>query len=282
MPEAAATSAQIHLQVSPEDFAAYWNAAQAIAGIQLAVGANSPFLFGKRLVPESRVPLFEQATDTRSEELKAQGVRPRVWFGERWITSIFDLFEENSRYFAALLPVVGDEDPAAVLDAGGIPELAELQLHNGTIYRWNLMANTAFFAGLVRALAEQDRPVWSQLSYRAATANFAAGVRSGIEAEVEWPGLGQVRARDLVLRKLLPLAAEGLRRWEVDSSEADRYLQIIERRCLDAVNGASWQTAAVARREAAGDDRSTALRGMLGRYRELMTAGEPVHLWPDD
>jgi hypothetical protein len=146
----------------------------------------------------------------------------------------------------------------------------------------DLMANTAFFAGLVRALAEQDRPVWSQLSYRAATANFAAGVRSGIEAEVEWPGLGQVRARDLVLRKLLPLAAEGLRRWEVDSSDADRYLEIIERRCLGAVNGASWQTAAVARREAAGDDRSTALRGMLGRYRELMTAGEPVHLWPDD
>ncbi|MEU9843831.1 SseB family protein, partial [Actinomadura sp. NPDC048032] len=30
---------------------------------------------------------------------KSQGVRPRVWFGERWITSVFDLFEENTRYF---------------------------------------------------------------------------------------------------------------------------------------------------------------------------------------
>ena len=27
------------------------------------------------------------------------GSAVRVWFGERWITSIFDLFEENVRYF---------------------------------------------------------------------------------------------------------------------------------------------------------------------------------------
>ena len=109
---------QLHQLVHPERFAAHWNAAQAIAGVQLAVGANSPFFFGKELWRETRIALFEQATDTRPEELKAQGVRPRVWFGERWITSIFDLFEENVRYFPALLPVVSDEDPIAVLESG--------------------------------------------------------------------------------------------------------------------------------------------------------------------
>ena len=97
----------------PDQFAAYWNASQAIAAVQLAVGANSPYLLGKELWRETRIPLFEQATDTRSEELKAQGVRPRVWFGERWITSVFDLFEENVRYFPALLPISDDEDPLA-------------------------------------------------------------------------------------------------------------------------------------------------------------------------
>ena len=125
------------MQTSPEQFAAYWNASQAIAAIQLALGANSPYLLGKELWRETRIPLFEQATDTRSEELKAQGVRPRVWFGERWINSIFDLFEENVRYFPALLPITEDEDPLEVLEAGGTPQLAELRLHNGTIYRWN-------------------------------------------------------------------------------------------------------------------------------------------------
>ena len=72
--------------------------------------------------------LFQQATDTRPAELQAQGVRPRVWFGERWITSVFDLFEENARYFPAMLPEVDDEDPQAAFDAGRTPKLAEMRL----------------------------------------------------------------------------------------------------------------------------------------------------------
>ncbi|MGZ6674285.1 MAG: glutamate--cysteine ligase, partial [Solirubrobacteraceae bacterium] len=177
-PEAACTSVQLHRQVEPDAFAAHWNAAQAIAGVQVAVAANAPFFFGKELWRETRIALFEQATDTRPDELKAQGVRPRVWFGERWITSIFDLFEENVRYFPALLPVCEDEDPVETLTRGDIPELPELRLHNGTIYRWNrpiydvvrgrphlrvenrilpagptvvdILANAAFYYGLVQ------------------------------------------------------------------------------------------------------------------------------------
>jgi gamma-glutamyl:cysteine ligase YbdK (ATP-grasp superfamily) len=307
MPEAACTSTQVHLQVSPEQFAAYWNGAQAIAGVQVALGANSPFLFGRHLVAESRIPLFEQSTDTRSAELKEQGVRPRVWFGERWITSIFDLFEENSRYFPALLPISSDEDPTAVLDGGGVPRLEELRLHNGTIYRWNrpvydisgdqphlrvenrvlpagptvvdTMANAAFFAGLVRALADDERPVWSQMSFSAANENFTTGVRDGIQAELYWPRVGQVPVTELVLRKLLPLAAEGLAQWEVEGSEIDHYLRIIEGRCVRAANGATWQTAEVSRREAAGESRDDALRGMFASYLDHMHSNEPAHTW---
>src|SRR4051794_19760817 len=36
--ESACTSVQFHLQVAPEDFAMHWNASQAIAGVQVAVG----------------------------------------------------------------------------------------------------------------------------------------------------------------------------------------------------------------------------------------------------
>ena len=136
-PESACTSMQLHVQVSPDDFAASWNAAQVLAGPQLALGANSPYFFGHQLWSETRIELFAQSTDTRPDELKTQGVRPRVWFGERWITSIFDLFEENVRYFPSLLPEVSDEDPVAELEAGRTPHLAELRLHNGTVYRWN-------------------------------------------------------------------------------------------------------------------------------------------------
>jgi hypothetical protein len=308
-PEAACTSVQLHQQIDPGGFPAWWNAAQAIAGVQLAVGANSPFLFGRDLHAETRIVLFEQATDTRSEELKNQGVRPRVWFGERWITSIFDLFDENTRYFPALLPVVGDEDPFAVLDAGGVPQLRELRLHNGTVYRWNrpvydvaggaahvrvenrvlpagptvadVLANAALFHGLVRALAEEARPVWSRLSFAAAAENFHAGARDGLDAQLFWPGAGEVPATELVLRRLLPLAHEGLTRWGVDAADRDRLLGIVEGRCLAHRNGATWQRDMVAALEARGRDRATALREMTVRYRELMHANAPVHEWPE-
>src|SRR5690606_3890573 len=65
-PESACTSVQLHLQVAPRDFADHWNAAQLLAGPQLALGANSPYLFGTRLWAETRTELFMQATDTRS------------------------------------------------------------------------------------------------------------------------------------------------------------------------------------------------------------------------
>src|SRR5579863_5698753 len=233
-PEAACTSVQLHTQVSPDAFANYWNAAQAIAGVQVALGANSPFLFGKRLWQETRITLFEQATDTRPVELQQQGVRPRVWFGDRWITSVFDLFEENIRYFPALLPICEDEDPLAELDRGTAPQLAEMSLHNGTIYRWNrpvyavvdgkphlrvenrvlpagpsvadVMANAAFYYGLVRYLAEHQRPVWSQMSFTTAAENLYAAARHGLEAQLYWPGFGEAPVAELVLRRLLPLA----------------------------------------------------------------------------
>ena len=308
-PEAACTSVQLHQMVDPEKFATHWNAAQAIAGVQLAVGANSPFFFARELWRETRIALFEQATDTRPEELKAQGVRPRVWFGERWITSIFDLFEENVTYFPALLPVCEPEDPAEVLDAGGVPSLAELKLHNGTVYRWNrpiydvsrgkphlrvenrvlpagptvvdTLANTAFYYGLIRMLADEDRPIWSRMSFSAAEENFHRGARDGIEASVFWPGLGEVPASELVLRRLLPLAHEGLTRWGIDSDDRDRLLGIVEQRCTKQRNGATWQAETFHRLyDDKGLDRADALREMTVRYRDLMHANEPVHDWP--
>ena len=122
-PESACTSMQLLLQVRPHEFAAYWNAAQVVAGAQLALGANSPYFMGHELWAETRVELFTQAADTRPEELRNQGVRPRVFFGDRWITSIFDLFEENTRYFPALLPELDAEDPQEAFDAGRAPSL---------------------------------------------------------------------------------------------------------------------------------------------------------------
>jgi gamma-glutamyl:cysteine ligase YbdK (ATP-grasp superfamily) len=308
MPEAACTSVQFHLQVSPESFSSYWNSAQAVAGIQVALAANSPFLFGRELWRETRIPLFEQVTDTRPEELKQQGVRPRVWFGERWITSVFDLFEENLRYFPALLPLREDEDPEAALDSGEAPQLAELTLHNGTVYRWNrpvyavadgrphlrvenrvlpagptvadILANAAFYYGIVRALADTERPVWTRMSFAAAAENLLEGAKHGIDARVYWPGVGETPVSELVLRRLLPQAWEGLRQWGVATADADRMLGIIEQRCLSGRTGATWQVEMVHRLDRGQFDRRTALSRMTQGYIERMATNQPVHAWP--
>ncbi|MER0246462.1 glutamate--cysteine ligase [Streptomyces sp. HSW2009] len=313
-PEAACTSVQLHLQVTPRRFADVWNAAQAVAAVQIAVGANSPFLFGRELWRESRPPLFVQSTDTRSPELSAQGVRPRTWFGERWIDSAQDLFEENLRYFPPLLPISSDEDPMKVLDDGGAPHLSELTLHNGTIYRWNrpvyavsdgvphlrvenrvlpagptvadVIANTAFYYGLVRALCEQPRPVWTRLPFAMAAENFDVACRDGIEARLHWPrpGRGPSVARTpavrLVLEELLPLAAAGLDAWGVEPTDRDRYLGVIAERCRRRTNGASWQSDTYHHTLATGRAREAARAAMTRRYCTLMRTGEPVHTWP--
>lgn len=308
-PESACTSMQLHLQVSPGEFAQNWNAAQVLAGPQLALAANSPFFFGHQLWAETRIELFAQATDTRPHELKAQGGRPRVWFGERWITSIFDLFEENVRHFPSLLPELSDEDPVAELAAGRTPTLPELRLHNGTVYRWNrpvydvvdgrphlrvenrvlpagptvvdMLANSAFYYGALRALSDEERPIWTELDFAAAEQNFLTAARHGMAARLYWPGLGEVTPAELVLGELLPLADEGLQRWGVAAEVRDRFLGVIEGRAKTGRNGATWQVTTVHALEQRGLARPAALAEMLRLYCERMHANEPVHTWDD-
>ncbi len=308
MMEAASTSMQLHLQVAPDDFARYWNAAQAIACVQLAVGCNSPFFLGKQLWRETRIALLEQSIDTRPQELRAQGVRPRVWFGERWIVGALDLFEENIRYFPPLLPLLDDEDPLESLEQGEVPHLGELTLHNGTIYRWNrpvyavaggkphlrvenrvlpagpsvvdAVANAALYYGLARSVADLDPPISQRLSFSAAMHNFFAAARKGLDAPLNWPGVGALPGDQLLLRHLLPLAHEGLKLWDVDPDDRDRYLDVIERRCVTQQTGATWQIATFRRLVERGLARDDALLEMTRRYVEHMHDNQPVHTWP--
>lgn len=309
--EAACTALQLHLQVDPEDSARYWNAAQALSGPLVAVAANSPFFLGRQLHHETRIELFRQAVDTRSDELVRQGVRPRVWFGEAWLRrSVLELFEENVRHFSPLLPICGDEDPEAVLAAGGVPALEELTLHNGTIYRWNRpvygvvqgighvrienrvlpagpsivdsVANGALYYGLLSALANARQPVWEEMSFEVAARNFHTAARHGLGARLHWPGIGdRVPVRELLRRHLIPLARQGLRDWAVDQADADSYLDIIDARAATGQNGATWQIATHrALVECRGLSRAEAARELVRGYTACSRDGAPVHTWP--
>ena len=309
-PEAACTSLQLHLQVNPESFANYWNAAQAAAAVQVALGANSPFLFGRQLWHETRITLFEQATDTRPDELKEQGVRPRVWFGERWITSVFDLFEENLRFFPALLPICEDEDPLAVLDGGACPHLAEMSLHNGTVYRWNRpiyavvegrphlrVENRVLPAGPSRRRRGSERCLLLRAgahARRGAAADLDARWRSRPPARTctrrpaaAWtrtctgPGSAKYRWPNWCCAACC--------RWPARASAAGASTQSTQTGCLASLSSAASPARPAppgrsqrSRRsqDAAGLRLLDALRQMTERYIDHMHTNEPVHTWP--
>ncbi len=287
--EAAATSVQLHLQVSPEGFGRTWNAAQAASAAQVAVGCNSPFFLGKELWRETRIALFEQTIDTRTEELTAQGVRPRVWFGERWIDSITDLFDENVTYFPALLPLLDDEDPDD--DAGARATSRTCASSRSTTARST--AGTApsttspaasptcgWRTGCCRPDRRSSTPsptppsttAWSARwprtttrssdSCRSRRRRTTSARRRGTASTrcCSGPGVGVVPASELVLRTLLPLAHRGLDAWQVDRRDRDHYLGIIEQRCLTRMTGAAWQVEDVPARCSTGATSTAARR----------------------
>jgi hypothetical protein len=143
-----------------------------------------------------------------------------------------------------------------------------------------MMANSAFYYGLLRTISEEERPLWTKMSFVAAQDNFTEAARNGMSARLYWPGLGEVTPDELVLRHLLPMADEGLRRWRVAAEVRDRYLGVIEGRAKTGRNGAAWQVETVNALQARGLARPAALAEMLRLYCDLMHSNSPVHTWP--
>ncbi|WP_220183352.1 glutamate--cysteine ligase [Sphaerisporangium album] len=301
--ESANTSWQIHLRTPPGDFARVYNAAQLAIGPVLAVSGNSPSFLGRDLWEETRIALFEASADDRDME-RPWRVDGRVSFGSGWLQGgAEELFEQSVREYEPVMPVMDEEDPLEAVRAGGLPRLAELRLHQGTVWQWNrpvydpadgghlrvelralpagptcadMVANAAFLLGLVAASAAA--PGWIDgFPFADAYRNFYRAARAGLSAELAWPGRAEpVPAAELVL-DLLPVAREGLVAAGVDGGEADERLAVVRERVRTGRTGAAWQRRALA---ALGDEPG-ARAAMLARYQELAFTEEPVHTWPD-
>jgi len=307
MLEGCNTSFQTHFQVSPEEFPRYYNIAQVVAAPCLAAATNSPILFGKRLWRETRIALFQQAVDTRSSNLYLREMRPRVHFGSDWVDeSVLEIFKEDISRFRVLLTTELDEQPLNVLEEGGVPNLMALQLHNGTVYRWNRacygitdgkphlrienrvlpsgptvideIANAVFWYGLVAGLAEEYEDVSREMEFDEARHNFVAAARNGLASQFVWLDGSKRPAHELILDTLLPRAESGLKASEISDADIDRYLGIIQDRVETQQTGAQWQLDSLARMKDVGSraERLGALtRGMVERQRD----GAPVHEW---
>lgn len=288
MLEAAATSFQIHLKVAPEQAARLYNASKILSAPLVAVAANSPYLFGRELWHETRIPLFEQAVSVGGPVLNE-----RVNFGFRYAKdSIVETFEANLARYPILLPQLTDTPPEA---------LAHLRLHNGTIWRWNrpligfeedgtphlriehrvmpagptipdAIANAALYYGAANSLINETEPPEKHLPFEVARENFYAAARLGLEAQIPWLDGKTLPISRILTEDLLPRARSGLAAFGIPSEEAARWLDIIAARIATGQNGTVWQLRWT---ETHGSD----ARRLTNAYLERQDSDEPVHSW---
>ncbi|MBI5924759.1 MAG: glutamate--cysteine ligase [Aquabacterium sp.] len=289
MLEAATTSFQIHLQVPADQIVRHMNASMVLSAPLTALSANSPFLFGHRLWHETRIPLFEQSVDCGSD-VQAHG--QRVSFGDAYLgEDPTSYFTDNAAQFPVLLPICSDTPPEA---------FAHLRLHNGTVWRWNrlligfddarqphlrieqrvmpagpsvidMIANAAFYYGVVHMLAANPTAPETSLPFATAKANFYRAAQDGLDAPLTWLD-GRTRSATDILIDLLPMAREGLQQQGIDGRDIDRYLDVLAVRLRTRRNGAAWQLAHHAQY---GD-----LFKLTADYLEHQRSGMPVHEWP--
>jgi gamma-glutamyl:cysteine ligase YbdK (ATP-grasp superfamily) len=293
MLESAATSFQLHTQINQRQAVRYYNASLILSAPMVALCANSPYLFGKDLWDETRIPLFEQAVALGGYDAAAFGPIRRVTFGSGYAReSLFECFRENLEHYPVLLPVNLDDRRTS---------LPHLRLHNGTIWRWNrpllgfddagmphlriehrvipsgpttldAVANAAFYYGAATALVNLPMaPEWS-LQFDKARDNFYRAAQLGLRAQLHWLDDKVHPASELLLQVLLPLASEGLALLGVAGSDSKEYLEIIRQRLQTGTNGAGWQRAFVNKH---GRD----MQALTAAYFQQQHSGRPVHEW---
>lgn len=306
--EACNTSFQVHLQVTPDTFAPLYNIAQAITGPILAISANSPLVFGKRLWHESRIALFQQALDVRTTQDHMRQPEPRVSFGTDWLNeSIMEIYKEDISRFRVLLGADVEENSLETVGRKEIPKLKALQVHNGTVYRWNRpcygisdngmphlrienrvipagptvldqVANSAFWLGTMIGMANKFKDIREHMSFADAKDNFVKAAQFGIDTQFTWFNNEKISCCDLILNELLPIAAEGLRSRGIVEEDIERYLGVIEARAKAKQNGARWLLKSFTQlnTEVNQDEGLTVITSAM--IKNQMTE-KPVHTW---
>ena len=269
--EGANTSFQVHYRVNPEDYADSFNAIQLMTPLALALAANSPTLFGHSLWHETRIPLFKQSIDTRQVDRYSWNEPARVSFGQGWARrGARELFREVVRIYPPLLPICAPQSPAQEIAAGRTPSLAELRLHQSTVWLWNrpiyddadggmlriemralpagptavdMVANAAFLIGLAEGIRPQLSELLPALPFAMAEYNFYRAAQYGLDARLVWPELGQSGYREQSIlrlsRRCCQWPREGLAHLGISSDESARYLRVIETRLARRQTGCS-------------------------------------------
>ena len=308
--EGANTSLQLHLRVSPSEFAPLYNLAQLVTPIAVAVAANSPIFVGHQLWDETRIALFKQAIDYRPPHDKDWSQPARVSYGNGWVRKgAYELFAEAVGLFPPLLPFISEQHPMECHQRGELPALEELRLHQGTVWRWNravydpasgghlrielralpsgptpidMAANAAFLIGMMLGLRSEAEHLLPLFPFDYTHRNFYRAAQTGLDAILLWPSSSPPSPSEIPLRdlaaSLLPCAKRGLLHAGVAEQEADRFLGVIHQRLETGLNGAKWQRLMLTQFEQRMS-RTEALVATLERYLTFSQQGLPVTEW---
>lgn len=308
--EACNTSFQVHLQVSPKEFVKMYNIAQALAGPMIAISANSPLVFGRRLWHETRIALFQQSLDTRTTSDHMRERLPRVNFGSGWLQGdITQIYKEDISRFRVLLAGAIEEDSLQMIQDGQVPKLRALQIHNSTVYRWNrpcygispngkphlrienrvmpagptpvdAAANAAFWLGAMIGMGLHYEDITKKMDFVDARDNFLKAAKFGIDTTFTWFKDTKITANELILKYLLPLAKEGLKHRKVKAADIGKYLGIIEARAKEHKTGARWALRAFTtlKKEVTNDEAITCITAAMIKNQKN---NQPVHTWKE-
>ncbi|MAO65534.1 MAG: CBS domain-containing protein [Balneola sp.] len=305
--EACNTGFQVHLQVKPSEFVNRYNVAQAVTAPVLACAVNSPILFGKRLWAETRVALFHQSVDTRQVGEHLRDSSPRVTFGNQWLeNSILDIYKEDISRYRVMLSAEIEEEVEQLMKEGKAPQLMALNVHNSSVYRWNRpcygvsngkphlrienrvfpsgptvvdeVANAAFWLGLLNGFEDEYADITQEMEFDNARMNFFAASKLGLDTKFNWAGDRKVSAVELIKDELLPIAKNGLQKADINSSDIDTYLGVIEDRVDSAQTGAYWMVKSYGNLIKEGN-REQALSAITNAMIKNQNKGEPAHKW---
>ena len=305
--ESCNTSFQVHYQVGADEFAEKYNWAQAIAGPILASSTNSPMLMGKRLWRETRIALFQQSTDTRAIHELMREQEARVLFGKGWVDkSVIEIFKEDVARYRPLISDIIEEDSMETLSSGGVPSLRALRLHNGTVYKWNRacygitdgkphlrienrvfpsgptvldeMANTAFWLGCMHGMPDKYKGIWKKVDFDLAKTNFHQSAKLGMGTMYRWIDGNIYSAQDLLLKELIPIAEDGLKKAKINKKDINRYLDVIRDRVESGMSGSQWALDSFAQLKKKGTV-AEAMVAITAATAKRQKKNTPVHKW---
>lgn len=289
MPAALATSFQYHFKVPISEAVRALNINYIISAPLIALSSNSPYVCGKELWEESRVPLFEQSVNG----ITGQRAK-RAFFGRGYINKSFtEYFVNNTAEFDTLIPVWKNTP---------VDSFEHLKLHNGTIWTWSRpvlgnnsdgthhfrveqrcaaagptvhdgIANMAFTLGLMKYYLDSKQEIESLIKFEQAQSNFYSAAKSGLQSNIIWKNNKTVNLQELMLNELIPNAKRGLESIGISSADISKYIdQTITPRVSRNLTGAQWQKQSVKKHKGC-------FNKMMQSYLTQQKQDLPVHSW---